>query len=33
MFAGKTLKEQGGKARHVTTAFDQAIAALDAGMA
>jgi len=31
MFGGKPLKEQGGKARHVTTAFDQAIAALDAG--
>jgi hypothetical protein len=31
MFGGKPLTEQGGKARHITTAFDQAIAALDAG--
>ena len=31
MFGGKPLKEQGGKARHLTAAFDQAIAALDAG--
>ena len=31
MFAGKPLKEQGGKARHITAAFDEAIAALDAG--
>ncbi len=31
MFAGKPLKEQGGSARHIIAAFDQAIAALDAG--
>lgn len=31
MFAGKPLKEHGGKARHVTAAFDLAIAAMDAG--
>ena len=31
MFAGRPLKEQGGKARHITAAFDQAVAALDAG--
>jgi multimeric flavodoxin WrbA len=31
MFGGKPLTEQGGKARHVIAAFDQAIAALDAG--
>ncbi|MGO9108495.1 MAG: flavodoxin family protein [Thermoguttaceae bacterium] len=31
MFGGKPLKKQGGKVRHITTAFDQAIAALDAG--
>ncbi len=31
MFAGEPLKEQGGSARHITTAFDQTIAALDAG--
>ena len=31
MFAGKPLKEQGRAARHITTAFDEAIAALDAG--
>ena len=30
MFAGKPLTEQGGKARHITAAFDQAVAALDA---
>jgi hypothetical protein len=31
MFAGKPLQAQGRRARHVITAFDQAIAALDAG--
>ena len=31
MFAGEPLKEQGGAHRHITTAFDQTIAALDAG--
>jgi hypothetical protein len=31
MFAGRPLKEQGSKARHVAAAFDQVIAALDAG--
>jgi hypothetical protein len=31
MFGGKPLKEQGGNARHITAAFDEAVAALDAG--
>ena len=31
MFGGKPLQEQGGKARHITAAFDETIAALDAG--
>ena len=31
MFGGKPLMEHGGKARHVIAAFDQAVAALDAG--
>jgi hypothetical protein len=31
MFEGKPLKEQGGAARHITAAFDQTIAVLDAG--
>jgi hypothetical protein len=31
MFGGKPLKAQGGKARHIISAFDQAIDALNAG--
>lgn len=31
MFSGKPLSEQGGMVQHITTAFDQTIAALDAG--
>ncbi len=30
MYGGKPLTEQGGRVRHITTAFDEAIAALDA---
>jgi hypothetical protein len=31
MFGGRPLTEQGGKARHIIAAFDQAVATLDAG--